>query len=80
MRTSTKVLMAVGVAALLAGVPLQTANSWWGGPGYTNWRYSYIYDPAYRWGPPMTKGYIRDLYLYGPDYALWHQNRRLGWW
>ena len=81
MKSLKKVPGAVGIAAVLAGIPLQTANSyWWGGPGYNDWRNAYVYDPAYRWGPPQTKSYIRDLHLYGPDYALWRQNRRLGWW
>lgn len=73
-------LVAVGVAAVLAGVPLQTANGYWrGGPGYGDWRYSDAHDPAYRWGSPWAKSYIRDLYLQGPDYALWRQHQRLGW-
>lgn len=49
------------------------------GSGVGPWRYSYVYDPQYRRGPPTMRAYIRDLYLYGPAYANWKQQRRWGW-
>jgi hypothetical protein len=39
-----------------------------------------VYDPAYRWGSPTMKQYIQDLYLRGPQYANWRQQRRFGYW
>lgn len=70
------------IAAALAAIPVQTAGAFWGPhPGIGPWRHSYVYDPGYRFGAPEAKRYIRDLYLYGPTYARWNQQRRYGhWW
>jgi hypothetical protein len=74
-----KVVFALSVATLLA-VPVQTANAWWGGGPWSGpWRHSYVHDPAYRWGPPHMRTYIRNLHLYGPVYADWKQRRLYGW-
>jgi len=84
MKIVKRVLVAVGVAAALAAVPIQTANAYWAGPapGLGPWRHSFVHDPNYRWGTPTMRSYIRDLYLYGPAYASWNQHRRHGyrWW
>jgi hypothetical protein len=83
MKIVKRVLFVAGVAAL-AALPTQTAGAFWlgPGPGIGPWRHSYIYDPGYRWGSPAMRGYIRDLYLYGPAYANWRQQRRstYRWW
>ena len=84
MKALKRVLATAGVAAALILIPIQTADAYWpgAGPGFGPWRHSYVYDPAYRWGPPAVKNYIRDLYRRGPAYANWHQSRRYGygWW
>lgn len=79
-----KALIIGGMAALIF-LPTQHAEAyWWGGiaPWYNNpWRHNYVYDPAYRWGNPETRKFIRESALYGPVYAKWQQDRRLwhGW-
>ena len=73
MKNTLKLLAAVGVAAMLA-VPGE-AGAFWGG-GLGPWSNNYVHDPAYRWGPPWQRSYIRDLYRYGPTYAHWRQLRR----
>lgn len=82
MKILKRVLVAVGIAVALLAVPLQTANAFWPGPapGVGPWRHAYVHDPNYRWGPPTVRNYIRDLYLYGPAYASWRQQRRYGYW
>jgi hypothetical protein len=75
-------MLAAGIAVALIVIPTQTANAYWGGPGYAAWHNAYVYDPAYRWGSPEQRRYIRDLYLRGQGYADWRQSRRwtYGWW
>jgi hypothetical protein len=82
MKILRRALIAGGVAAALIAIPTQTAGAFWGGPapGLGPWRHGYVHDPNYRFGPPATRTYIRDLYLYGPVYAAWHQHRRSRWW
>lgn len=84
MKIRNRLLVAAGLATLLAAIPMQTANAYWfgHGPGFGPWRHAYVHDPHYRFGPPAVRQYIRDLHLYGPTYAIWHQNRRYrrGWW
>jgi hypothetical protein len=78
-----RALVAAGIAAALVAIPAEIAGAYWlgPGPGIGPWRHNYIYDPLYRWGAPGQRSYIRDLYLYGPTYAAWRQNRRHGlWW
>ncbi len=79
-----RILIASGVALALVAIPTLPAQAYWPGgygPGVGGWRRAYVYDPAYRWGGAATRSYIRDLYLYGPAYANWHQNRRYRhWW
>jgi hypothetical protein len=82
MKILKRVLVAAGITAALLAVPTQVANAYWG-PGFGGWRHAYVHDPAYRWAPPQQKAYIRDLYLRGPGYANWHQQRRWHhgpWW
>ncbi len=69
-----KILAAAGIAALVA-LPSEVGAFW--GPGWSPWRNNYVHDPAYRFGPPWQRSYIRDLYLHGPGYAHWRQLRRL---
>jgi hypothetical protein len=84
MKISKRLMVAAGVAAVLAAIPMQTANAYWvgPGPGYGPWRHAYVHDPNYKWGPPTVRRYIRDLHLYGPSYAAWNQKRRYHqhWW
>jgi hypothetical protein len=81
MKRVGKILTAAGVAAMLL-LPAQETLGWWRGPGpgygHGPWRHSYVYDPAYRWGSPATRQYIRDLHLFGPGYANWRRMQR--WW
>ena len=79
MKTFTRAVVVAGIVAGLAMVPAEVANAYWG-PGYGAWRAAYVHDPAYRWGNAQTRNYIRDLYLRGPEYAAWRQQRRYGWW
>jgi hypothetical protein len=81
MKIVKRVIVAAGIAAALALIPAQT-GAYWFGPGLGPWRHAYVHDPAYRWGSPWTRNYIRDLHLYGPTYASWNQRRRYGrgWW
>lgn len=81
MKIAKRFLVAVGVAAVLAAIPMQTANAYWFGPapGFSAGRHIYVHDPNYRWGPPALRRYIRDLNLYGPSYAAWKQHRRYGY-
>lgn len=66
-----------GPGLLGAGGPY---SAYGGGWGPNLWRrHTYVYDPAYRWGPPRGRSYIRDLYLYGPGYAGWKRRYR-HWW
>ena len=74
MKKLLKILAAAGIAALVA-IPAEVGAVW--GPGWGPWRNNHIYDPAYRFGPPWQRNYIRDLYLHGPGYAHWRQLRRL---
>jgi len=84
MKIGKRVLVTSCVALALIAIPMQTAEAYWWGPGVGAWRNAYVYDPAYRWGSPFMKNYIRDLYLRGPQYANWRQARRYGrgygWW
>ena len=83
MKVLKRVVLAAGIAAALIMIPTQVANAYWpgAGPFAGPWRNAYIYDPADRWGSPAMKQYIRDLYLRGPEYADWRQQRRFsGWW
>ena len=84
MKISKRLMVAAGVATVLAAVPMQTANAYrvGPGPGFGPWRHAYVHDPNYRWAPPVLRRYIRDLHLYGPTYATWNQQRRYGyhWW
>jgi hypothetical protein len=78
MRRIGKLLSSLGVVLLLVATT-QQAQGWWMGPGYGPWRHAYVHDPAYRWGSPMTRQYIRNLHLYGPAYAEW-KRLRTWWW
>jgi len=80
MKTLKRLFVVTGIVAALLAIPTHTASAFWYGPAYGPWRHSYIYDPAYRWGSPVMKSYLRDLYLRGPGYAQWNQSRRYGWW
>ena len=84
MKISKRLIVAAGVARVLAAIPMQTANAYRFGPGlgFGPWRHTYVYDPNYKWGPPVMRRYIRDLNLYGLTYATWNQQRRYGyrWW
>jgi hypothetical protein len=82
MKAIKRIAVAAGIAAALVMIPTQVANAYWGwgGPLAGPWRNAYVHDPAYRWGSPTTKRYIRDLYLRGPGYAAWRQQRRSGYW
>jgi hypothetical protein len=84
MKISKRLMVAAGLATVLAALPMQTANAYWVGPGsgVGPWRHAYVHDPSYRWGSPSVRRYIRDLYLHGPTYATWKQQRRYGyrWW
>ena len=79
MKTMKRILVATGIAAVVAMIPAEVANAWYY-PGVGAWRHAYVHDPAYRWAPPEQKTYIRDLYLRGPGYATWRQPRRWGYW
>ena len=85
MRTFNKNLAAFAVVTAVA-LPTQQANAyWWSYPWYGGWsRHGYVYDPAYRWGSPVSRRYIRSLYLHGPGYAAWRWYRYpyygYGWW
>jgi len=80
MKIIKRVLIAAGIAAAMILVPTEVGNAYWG-PAVGPWRHAYVYDPAYRWAPAWQKAYIRDLYLYGADYADWRRQRREGrWW
>ena len=76
MKRLFKLLGALALVALWA-LPTEVGAFWWG-PGWGNWQNAYVYDPAYRWGTPYQRDYIRDLYRFGPVYAQWRQARR--WW
>ena len=78
MKGLKRALAVAGIAAGLVVIPVEVANAYWG-PGYGAWRSAYVHDPAYRWGTPATRTYIRDLYRRGPGYAAWHRQRRHGW-
>lgn len=80
MKTAKRILITAAVAAALAAIPA-TTSAWWLGPapGIGPWRHAYVHDPSYRFGPPALRNYIRDLHLYGPVYADWHQRQRYGW-
>ena len=83
MKVVKRIALAAGIAAALIMIPTQVANAYWPGAGPVAgpWRNAYVHDPAYRWGSPAMKQYIRDLYLRGPGYANWRQQRRLSnWW
>lgn len=84
MKIVKRVLVTAGIALALIAIPMRTAEAFSCGPGYGAWRNAYVRDPAYRWGSPAMKNYIRDLYRRGPAYANWHQSRRYGhgygWW
>ena len=74
-RKVLRVALGAGLAGFLLAIPMQSANAWWGGPGWYN---DYAYHPAYRFGPPEVRRYIRDLHRHGPAYAdYW--NRRWYW-
>lgn len=84
MTISKRLLAAAGLATALLAIPMQTTHAYWIGPapGIGPWRHGYVHDPNYRFGPPGVRQYIRDVYLYGPTYAGWNQQRRYGyrWW
>jgi hypothetical protein len=82
MKTVKRLLVAAGIAATMVAIPMETASAYWlgPGPGFGPWRNAYIHNPAYRWGSPATRSYIRDLHRYGPAYANWNRHRRYGWW
>lgn len=79
MKTLKRTLITAGLVAALGLIPAEIANAYWL-PGYQAWHNAYLYDPAYRWGPPRQRQYLRDLYRYGAEYAHWRQQRRTGWW
>jgi hypothetical protein len=80
MKHVKRIVFAIGIAAALVALATQMANASWG-PGYGAWRHAYVHDPAYRYAHPLVKRYIRDLYLRGPEYAAWRDQRRHGrWW
>jgi hypothetical protein len=75
MRGLYKFIAATGLTVFMALSTQQADSYWWGGnPWYGGygggWRHNYVYDPSYRWGSPSMRRYIRNLYLYGPAYAL----------
>lgn len=79
MKRLGKVLAAAGLTALFLAPAQQAQGWWWGGPWHgAGWRNAYVHDPAYRWGAPATRQYIRNLHLYGPQYAEWKRLQR--WW
>jgi len=79
MKHLVKVFVAAGITAL-ALLPQVAGSFWWGSPGYGGgWRNAYKYDPAYRFGSPQARKYIRDLHRYGPAYAQWRQHRKYWW-
>lgn len=82
MKTKQRVIIAAGIAAVLALVPVAVSALWLApAPGLGPWRHAYVHDPSYRFGPPSVRNYARDLHLYGPVYADWHQRQRnRGWW
>ena len=82
MNVLKRAMMAAVIAMALIVIPTEIAGAYWfgPGPGIGLWRYGYVHDPMYRWGPSDQRSYIRDLYLYGPTYAAWRQARRYGWW
>ena len=72
--------LALAAGLILIALPVQQAGAFWWGPHYgPGWSNAYMYDPAYRWGSPGTRRYIRDLYRYGPAYANWRRSIH-GWW
>lgn len=80
MKIGKRVIIAAGIAAVLALIPAQTSA--WGlapAPGIGPWRHAYVQDPNYRFGPPAVRNDIRDLDLYGPVCADWNQRRHHGW-
>ena len=79
MKRVGKVFAAAGITVLLLA-PAQQAQGWWlGGPWHGGgWRNAYVYDPAYPWGSPATRQYIRNLHLFGPHYSEWKRLQR--WW
>jgi hypothetical protein len=79
MKTAKRLLVAASIAAALVMIPTQVANAYWA-PGFSAWRHAYIHDPAYRWATPAMRQYIRNLYLRGPGYAAWRQQRRYSHW
>ena len=79
MKTMKRILVAIGIAAVVALIPAEVANAYWY-PGWGGWHHAYVHNPAYRWAPPEQKAYIRDLYMRGPGYANWRQQRRWGYW
>jgi hypothetical protein len=82
MKALKRVAVAAGIVAALVMIPAELANAYWPGfgPHFGSWRSAYVYDPAYRWGSPDMKQYIRDLNLRVPGYAAWRQQRRFGYW
>ncbi len=82
MKTATRIMIAASIVAALVAIPIETANGYWpGAPHFMGpWRSAYVHDPAYRWGTPAMRDYIRDLHLRGPGYAAWRQQRRFGYW
>jgi len=83
MKTLRQTALTGAMTLALLVIPAQKADAFWlgsRGPGYGGWRHAYVHHPAYRWGGPWQKSYIRDLYLRGPAYAQWRQLRRHGYW
>lgn len=84
MKTLQQTVLTGAMLLALLVIPAQSADAFWfgsPGPGYGGGRHAYVYHPAYRWGGPWQKAYIRDLHLRGPAYAHWRQLRRRGhWW
>jgi len=81
MKLGRHLLLSAAVAATLIAIPQALSAYRFGpAPAVGSRPYSYVYDPQHRWGPPAMRAYIRDLYLYGPAYANWKQQRRWGWW
>ena len=79
MKPWSKVLVAAGLVAI-ATLPQTASAFWWGSPWYGGgWRNNYVHDPAYRFGTPQLRQYIRDLHRRGPAYAQWRQHRRYWW-
>lgn len=81
MKTWGKILAAAAIAALV-GLPTESAQAYWWGPGYApGWSQAYLYDPNYWMAPPRFRPYIRDLHKYGPAYAAWrHRHLWHTWW